>query len=180
MGITQEESVKELASQIFPQGAGIYNIRIIKKDHEDTSPVFLHQDIGYQHGSLERYSFFIPLTKCDRINGGLIFYPGTHHFGYLGDAGAIKDTVLPTSLIPLTPTVGPGDIIVMNSYLWHRSDENLSREDRIYFDIHVNKFDCPANKALFDETVKLEYELDYKIDLLFSNSRLQRLREIST
>ncbi len=175
--IVSEEPLKSLARELFPDGAGIYNMRIVKKDAVDVNPVFLHQDIGYQHGGFDRYSFFIPLTRCDVNNGALTFIPGTHHFGYLGDAGAINESILPSDLKVVTPVSEPGDIVVMNSCTWHKSGVNINGSDRVYYDIHVNQANDPASKYFFQEGIVRKYELDYDLDFVFSNSRLQRLKK---
>lgn len=177
--ILKEPEFMSVAQRLFPQGVGIYNIRIVKKDKEDSSPVFLHQDVGYQHGSFERYSLFIPLTNCCLENGGLSFVPGSHKFGYLGDAGAIKESVIPQGLELVTPGAEPGDVIVMNSYTWHQSGKNQTGAERVYYDIHVNRNTDPASKVILSGSSEREYTLGYDVNDLFENSRLQRLEKFS-
>ena len=177
MNIIYSEKFNEIAGQLFPGGVGIYNVRIVKKDIEDKSPVFLHQDVGYQYGSFERFSFFIPLSICSKDNGGLTFVPGSHKFGYLGDAGAIRESLLPENLQLITPEVVPGDLIIMNSYVWHKSGDNKDGTDRIYYDIHVNSSDDPASKYFLNGVLGQDYYLNYSIDEIFENSRLQRLEK---
>lgn len=160
---------------MFPGGVGIYNIRIVKKDATDVSPVFLHQDVGYQYGSFDRYSFFIPLSRCSKENGGLTFVPGSHKFGYLGDVGAIKDSLIPDELKVITPTVNVGDIVIMNSFVWHRSGANEDKTERVYYDIHLNSSDDPASKYVLVKDDARDYVLNYANDKIFENSRLQRL-----
>ena len=180
LNILSEPNFHKISLNLFPEGAGIYNIRIVKKDSTDMNPVFLHQDVGYQYGSFERYSIFIPLTKCSKLNGGLTFIPGSHHFGYLGDAGAIKNSIIPKDLIQITPTVIPGDIIIMNSFTWHKSGFNSEGSERVYFDIHLNKSSDPASKYLINTDDFREYSLDYTNDNIFENSRLQRLNNFAS
>jgi len=173
--IVNQIELSKIGLDLFPEGIGIYNIRIVKKDEFDISPVFLHQDVGYQYGSLDRYSLFIPLSKCYDDNGGLSFVPGSHNFGYLGDAGAIKESLIPLDLKIITPKVDVGDIIIMNSYTWHSSGENKDRTERIYYDIHINSCHDPASRYLIPKEDTREYILNYDNDNIFSNSRLQRL-----
>lgn len=175
IGIIDEPEFRRVSAALFPGGAGVYKIRILKKDAEDTKPVFLHQDFGYEYGSIDRYSLFIPLTPCSVENGALTFIPGSHRFGYLGDAGAIRDSVVPSDLERLTPAVNPGDIVIMNTCTWHQSGANEARTERVYYDIRVNSAEDPACKYPLDEDHEREYRLDYDLDALFSNSRLQRL-----
>jgi len=177
LNIFKEPDFNKISLSLFSQGAGIYNIRIVKKDSKDMNPVFLHQDVGYQYGSFDRYSIFIPLTKCFKLNGGLTFIPGSHHFGYLGDAGAINNSIIPEDLLQISPTVLPGDVIIMNSYTWHKSGYNVEGSERIYFDIHLNKCSDPASKYLISSNDSREYFLNYNNDEIFENSRLQRINK---
>lgn len=177
--IIHEPALRRLASELFPGGAGVYNIRLLKKDTEDVSPVFLHQDFGYEYGSLERYSVFVPLTTCSVENGGLEFIPGSHTFGYLGDAGAIQEALVPDDLETITPTASPGDIIVMNTCTWHRSGPNEARTERVYYDIRLNPAEDPASRFTLEGGREREYELNYRSENLFVNSRLQRLERYS-
>jgi Phytanoyl-CoA dioxygenase (PhyH) len=177
LNIIKDIDFLRVGYELFPDGIGIYNIRIVKKDAEDISPVFLHQDVGYQYGSFDRYSFFIPLSKCSRENGGLSFVPGSHNFGYLGDVGALKETLVPDDLKVIVPTVDLGDIVIMNSYVWHRSGPNINKSERVYYDIHLNSSADPASKFVLDASDQREYVLDYDNNKIFDNSRLQRLEK---
>jgi ectoine hydroxylase-related dioxygenase (phytanoyl-CoA dioxygenase family) len=156
---------------------GLFNLRIVKKDKNDTLPVFLHQDLGYQAGRFERYSLFIPLTYCGIKNGGLKFYPGTQNFGYLGDAGALND-FLPDNYPRVTPEAFPGDVIIMHSAVWHSSDENTSLADRIYYDIHVQDANDPSTKKVLTGERSSPWQLTLTHDEIFQSSRTQRLKEL--
>ena len=173
----KEPSFVKVAEQFFGGDVGLFNIRIVKKDSTDVAPVFLHQDIGYQHGSFNRYSLFVPLTECNQANGGLTFFPGTHKFGYLGDAGGLHD-VVPADLIRPTPSVVPGDVIVMDSALWHRSGPNETQAERVYYDIHINHADDTATKYTICGSRENAWAISYDQDFLFENSRTQRLRAL--
>ncbi|HWK61606.1 MAG TPA: phytanoyl-CoA dioxygenase family protein [Eoetvoesiella sp.] len=175
-GMLFENEFKELVARFFDGNVGLYNIRIVKKDHDDKSPVFLHQDIGYQYGSFNRYSVFIPLTECNNDNGGLIFIPGSHKFGYLGDVGEIND-ILPKDLARAAPKIFPSDLVVMNSCLWHMSGQNHTGKERVYYDIHINHAADPASKLVILGEANREYELNYDRDFVFKSSRTQRLQK---
>lgn len=175
--IIREPSFIKIVQEFFGGNVGLFNIRIVKKDLTDVKPVFLHQDVGYQHGSFSRYSIFIPLTDCNRSNGGLSFIPGTHKFGYLGDAGELND-VAPAELIRPTPAVSPGDLIVMNSALWHMSGANETQAERVYYDIHINHAEDTATKYKICGVRESEWALNYDQNFLFKTSRTQRLRAL--
>lgn len=175
--ILRNDQLLKLFAKFFLGNVGLYNFRIVKKDSEDFSPVFLHQDIGYHKGGFERYSLFIPLTRCWVGNGGLKLYPGTHKFGYLGDVGEIRD-FLPADYPRLTPDLFPGDILFMHSALWHSSGENLSREERVYLDVHIQDANEPSNAEVLSGKSERQWVLNLSHDEIFSNSRSQKLKEL--
>lgn len=177
--ILYESEFQNLIKSFFDGNVGVYNIRIVKKDKDDDLPVFLHQDIGYQYGSFNRYSLFIPLTRCQKDNGGLTFIPGTHKFGFLGDAGEINEKIIPTDLVHLTPEIMPGDVVVMDSCLWHKSGPNLAGSERVYYDIHINSSQDPASKFVISGLKNSEYKMNYNQSDLFNNSRVQRLKKMN-
>ncbi len=176
-GILKEPAFVQLAAQFFGGNVGLYNIRLVKKDATDVAPVFLHQDIGYQYGSFQRYSLFVPLTACNEANGGLTFYPGTHKFGYLGDAGGLHD-VAPAALLRPTPSVMPGDVIVMDSALWHCSGPNQTQAERVYYDLHINAADDPASRTTLCGSGQDEWAISYDAEFLFESSRAHKLRAL--
>ena len=175
--ILQENEFINFIQKFFSGNVGLYNFRVVKKDGDDTSSVFLHQDVGYHIGSFERYSLFVPLTTCGLSNGGLKLYPGTHKLGYLGDAGEIKD-FLPESYPRLIPDVIPGDVIIMHSAVWHSSGENKARLDRVYLDIHIQAADEPSTKEILVGSKKSEWVLNMDHDEIFSSSRTQKLKAL--
>lgn len=93
-------------------------IRIVRKDRQNTQSVLLYQNICYQLGEVEGYPFFIQLTECNYSNGALAVYPGTHNFGYQGDAGAINE-IMPRIYPKIETSVSPDDILIMYSGTWH-------------------------------------------------------------
>lgn len=173
--ILKENELLNIVSKFFSGNVGLYNFRIVKKDGDDTSGVFLHQDVGYHVGSFNRFSLFVPLTHCGLSNGGLKLYPGTHKLGYLGDAGEIKD-FLPVSYPRIVPDVMPGDLIIMHSALWHSSGENKAKSDRVYFDIHIQAAEEPSTREVLVGVKNSEWVLNMNPDEIFSSSRTQKLK----
>lgn len=174
--ILAEAEFLNIIKNFFSGNVGLYNIRIIAKLDSKENNVFLHQDSCYHFGSDQKYSFFVPLTACSSKNGGLVFVPGSHKFGFMGDAGALKD-IYPSDLSLVCPELEAGDLVIMNSHMWHRSATNFSSEPRIYFDIHIMDSRAPfSRRALIGEDYR-EYSIDnYNNDAIFSSSRYQRLR----
>lgn len=175
------DSVKNIAISIYGPDVALYNHRVVMKDRNSDATVFLHQDYCYHLGFPDKCSLFIPLFKCSELEGGLSFYPGTHQYGFLGDAGEIdKSKFLPWEKI--TPTLEPGDVAIMNSCLWHESGPNSSDTDRVLFDTIIQPSDDPSGRELIAGKWNTDFWIapdrgDYQIDSLFINSRTKRLKE---
>lgn len=176
--IILESGFIKIASHFFAGNVGCYSMRIVKKDAVDVKPVFLHHDVSYHMGGFERYSIFIPLTKCSFDNGGLICYPCTHHFGYLGDAGEISDNILPDGYPKIISNMEPGDALIMHSAVWHESPENKNLTDRVYFDIYIQNANETTTKSVICGERTSEWSNSLAIDEIFVNSRTQRLKNL--
>jgi ectoine hydroxylase-related dioxygenase (phytanoyl-CoA dioxygenase family) len=176
--IISEPEFINIASQFFNGNVGNNSIRIIKKDNVDVKPVFLHQDICYEIGSLEKYSFFIPLTHCNPDNGSLILYLGTQHFGYLGEAGEIDPNILPKAYPKVVSNTQPGDVIVMHSSVWHESPTNKTLTDRVYLQVNIQDANCSTTKNVICGERTSEWSNLLTVDEIFLNSRTQRLKSL--
>ena len=60
--IYKDPQLKKIVKNFYNGNVGSDFFRIVKKDINNTKPVFCHQDTGYQFGSFNRYSLFISLT----------------------------------------------------------------------------------------------------------------------
>ena len=47
LNIINDKEFLRIGYELFPYCIEIYNIKIVNKDTDDISPVFLHQDVGY-------------------------------------------------------------------------------------------------------------------------------------
>lgn len=122
----------------------LYNERLVVKDAAARGPVFLHQDCAYHKGGLDKWSAFVALTESSARNGGLTVYPGTHVYGSLGDAGEIDRAMLAAvGAEPWTPSMNPGDVLLMHSATWHESGAHTEGPDRILVDIILSPGEDP-------------------------------------
>ncbi len=169
-----EPGISSLLSNFFEGKTGLHNIRIIRKDHQNTEPVFVHQDSPYCLGFFDRFSMFVALTPCSAGNGGLFVYPGTHHFGYLGDAGALRED-LTNQLIKVTPTLEPGDCLIMHSAIWHGSSRNDSSTSRVLYDVQIQPVNDPSSLISLCDHPLSPWRLRLDNEEIFSNSRVQRV-----
>jgi hypothetical protein len=147
--------------QLFSGTVGASFKRILVKAADSPKPVILHQDIGYQYGETEQYSFFVALTECGMTNGGLKLYPGTHKLGYLGDAGTLNEEILPNDLPVCSPVLFPGDVLIMHSATWHFSDAYVSGNDRVYIELHVLDGNSPFSRETIAGTSTMGWKVDY-------------------
>lgn len=157
----KSEQLKHVWAQLFGGTVGASFKRILVKAADSPKPVILHQDIGYQYGETEQYSFFVALTECGRTNGGLRLYPGTHKLGYLGDAGTLNEEILPRDLPVCSPTLFPGDILIMHAATWHFSDAYVSGNDRVYFELHVLDGNSPFARDTIAGTPTTGWKVAY-------------------
>ncbi len=130
-------------------GVSLYNERLLVKDALAHAPVFLHQDAPYHQGLSGKWSAFVAITDSYPANGGLCVYPGTAAYGCLGDAGEI-DQGLPRKLglKPFCPDMAPGDVLFMDSCVWHSSGPNETSIDRVLLDIIFQPSNDPTGIEL--------------------------------
>lgn len=176
----KSESVINVAKAIFNDNVALYNHRIVMKDKKSDQNVFLHQDYCYHVGFPEKCSLFIPLFDCGEEQGGMTYYLGSHQYGYLGDAGEIDETKF-EQWPQITPHLNAGDIVIMNSLVWHKSGPNLSDQNRVLFDIIIQPSNCPSGIELITGEWQTDFWInrkskDFKIDSLFINSRTKKLK----
>lgn len=168
-----------IAQEIFGNDLGLYNHRFVIKDQFSRDEIFLHQDFCYQLGFAEKASFFTPLSVCGRQNGGLEFFLGTHQYGYLGDAGEIDPSKFP-AWPSLRPELEPGDLVVMNSSLWHRSGLHIGGPDRIISDAIVQPACDPSTvKLLRGEKGPVNLISRSGDGMIFKRSRISRMQELT-
>lgn len=175
--IYKNEQLINIMKQVHGDNVALYNHRFVIKDKFSLDRVFLHQDCCYHLGNLNKCSFFLPLSYAGESNGGLSFYLGTHKYGYLGDAGEINPEAFNVQWPKVTPELNPGDLVIMNSSVWHESGPNVAKIDRIVVDMIVQPADDPTGKEL----ICGEWETDIWYPMedptkFFKSSRILKLR----
>ena len=174
----KETNLLEITKPMYRGNIGVNFVRFIRKDNIYNREVKLHQDICYQQGMIKKYSVFISLTKAETENGSLILYPLTHHLGYLGDAGEINEDILPKDYRYVETKTFPGDIIIMDSSLWHKSPENKAKSLRLYLEINIQDANDPSTKYVLYGEKQKAYSISNDIDQLFVSSRVQRIKDL--
>lgn len=146
--LSTEQKLLDLLVPAFGENIGLYQKRFVVKDSSSVNPVILHQDSGYHVGSFEKASMFLALKTVNKQNGGMYLYPGTHRFGYLGDAGSINPEILPTDWPVITPSLEPGDFMLMRSLTWHGSGPFIEGDERVMTDFIYQPASDPSTREL--------------------------------
>ena len=146
--LSRNPKLLELLEPVFGENIGLYQKRFVVKDSSSVNPVILHQDSGYHVGTFDKASMFLALKKVNRENGGMYLYPGTHRFGYLGDAGSINAEVLPSNWPVITPELEPGDFMLMRSLTWHGSGPFVSGDERVMTDFIYQPASDPSTREV--------------------------------
>jgi Phytanoyl-CoA dioxygenase (PhyH) len=176
--IYRHPELLDIMEEIYPD-LGIFGHRFLIKDKQSRTPVFFHQDYGYDLGWPEKTSVFLPLSPMTPENGGLAFLPGTNQLGYLGDVGDIAIDVIAPDWPVLRPILEPGDIVVMHECTWHGSGPHISGPDRVVVQLQYQPASDPSSVELLrgkdSGTLKLA---DSMRPLIFRRSRATRLRDL--
>ena len=177
MAIHRHPVLLDLMEQLYPDLA-LYVQRFVIKDANSRQPVFLHQDYCYDLGMPEKTSMFLPLGPMNPDNGGLMFYPGTHLLGYLGDAGELDPAILDPDWPVVAPSLEPGDLVLMHECTWHASLPHTKGPDRIVVQMTFQPADDPSGIELLRGKSPGMPLGSIDRDALFVRSRSSRLREL--
>ena len=182
LAISRHSNIINIMQEIFGPDIGIFKRRVVAKDGSFSGSIFLHQDSGYQRGTLDKLSLFIALTDIQLNSGGLEFWLGTNKFGYLDDAGEISRQALPETWPVHKPTLSIGDAVLMDSRVWHGSNENTSGLPRIMTDFIYQSADCPSSIEVIDKDGKWSETTSpilFSAPTLFVRSRVSKITELT-
>lgn len=170
--------ILDVLQKLYPDLA-LFKQRIVIKDKNSRKPVFPHNDFCYDYGWPEKTTVFIPLSVSNEENGGISFYPGTHHFGYMGDAGEVNLDMISAEWPLICPSLNPGDIALCHTCTWHCSPEHVGGPDRILVQVTFQPADDPSSIKLLRGNWRTRYRLsDLPREKFFVRSRSSRLREL--
>ena len=168
----------DVMERIYPD-LGLFIQRFLLKDVQSRAPVFVHQDFGYDIGWPEKTSMFVPLSPMTPENGGMLFYPGTHRLGYLGDVGEIDVAAVAPDWPVVCPALAPGDLVLMHECTWHGSGPHVGGPDRVLAQIQYQPASDPSCIAVLrgrsDTAVRVDDDVR---GALFKRSRSSRVREL--
>lgn len=166
-------------SELLGPDIGLTGSRFLIKPPGNQATVPLHQDLGYHIGSFNQVSLFCSINGMSALNGGMTLVVGSHHLGYLGDAGSLE-AIHPHSA-EFCPSLQPGDCIAMHCATAHFSPENRTNCSRDLLEILL----CPSEQPWrIDDILSSAPQKSYFEKLnpdsikIFKSSRGQRLQMI--
>jgi hypothetical protein len=178
--IHRDPAILDVMAQVYPDLA-LYQQRFVIKDAQSRTPVFIHQDFGYDHGWPEKTALFIPLSTANEDNGGLRLYPGTHRMGYLGDTGEINVGIIDPDWPWVCPSLEPGDLLLMHECTWHGSGPHVRGVDRILVQATFQPASDPTGVALLRGKSDAPFNVGaLPREDIFIRSRASRLRELQS
>jgi|SaaInlStandDraft_1057018.scaffolds.fasta_scaffold05875_7 phytanoyl-CoA hydroxylase len=145
------EVMKELMGEELA-GSEVFNARP-KLPNQELTVVPWHQDAGY-YGPLsvenEAYTTWIPLVPVSKENGCMQVIPGSDQRGYRSHANGvgegefkeIDDDIIKEEEI-VTCDMEPGDVLIFNQLVYHRSLPNTTDGIRWSIDLRYYRLGYP-------------------------------------
>lgn len=136
----------ELATSLLGPNVTGAGWRILVKDQRFKTAVHVHQDWPYNFGGVDKITVFVPMTRVNADNGGLVFYEESHLYGPVS-RGSIDVSRFP----PMTeacPDADVGDVIVCDYLTWHYSNTSANGEERIMLQLNYQPAHDPSSQNL--------------------------------
>ena len=92
----------------------------------------------------------------------------------MGDVGEISKKIT-KKFFKICPELDMGDVLIMHSSLWHESEKNFEKKDRIYLEVHIQDINEPSTKYLICGKKSNLMKIPFDKNKVFSNSRSQRI-----
>ena len=115
--------------------------RVLAKDRHYKQAVHVHQDWPYNPGDTNKVTVFLPLTRVNFENGGLIFLEESHYYGPVS-RGPIDLSRIPP-MEETCPDTAVGDIVLCDFLTWHYSLPKLNDDERLMIQLNYQ----PARDA---------------------------------
>ncbi len=158
---------------------------IINRANVEHHQASWHRDIPYQEYTLSRpisMNAFYCLSPFTKETGGTIFLPYSHKFEKFPSLGFLEEN-------QIQPELNSGDVIIFDSWLYHKAGNNSSKLDRYGINhvftspILAQQINLPRLlKGKYSENEQLYELLGYKYErpdsvLEYRKERLQRVKQ---
>ncbi len=141
--LLRNETLVRLMTQVIGPNVCAKGNRILAKDKHFKMGVHVHQDWPYNSGDTRKITVFVPLTRMNKDNGGLIFYEGSHFYGPVSK-GPLDVSRFPP-MTEICPDIDVGDILVCDYLTWHYSNPSDNGEERIMLQLNYQPADDPSS-----------------------------------
>jgi hypothetical protein len=132
--LVHDESIVELMKDLIgPDVVGL-GWRILAKDKHFHGQIHIHQDWPYNAGDTRKVSVFVPLTRVNAANGGLVFFEESHLYGPVS-RGPIDPSRF-ARMDEFCPDIAVGDLLVCDFLTWHYSNRSENLEERIMIQLN--------------------------------------------
>lgn len=126
--ILSNQTTEKYVSQLLDGPYTLYSqVGVISEPHNKLYQIRWHREIQYQHLITSRPLAVQTLFVLDHFNcesGGTFLLPGSHLFEKFPSDEFAKEN-------EYQPILEPGDMILMNSMLYHRAGLNTSKNNRL-------------------------------------------------
>ena len=126
--IISNEKLEKYVSQLLDGPYMLYSqVGVISEPHNKLYQIRWHREIQYQHITTSRPLAVQTLFVLDHFNaetGGTFLLPGSHLFEKFPSNKFADEN-------QIQPVLEPGDVILMNSMLYHRAGLNTSKNNRL-------------------------------------------------
>ncbi|AWB67781.1 hypothetical protein C2869_15710 [Saccharobesus litoralis] len=147
--IYKHNSIVSFMTNYLGQNLALYMNRLNIKDFSFDSPIHLHQDIPYFHGTDKKLTSFLALTDVNFNNGGMFFVKGSHKLGHLG-----KETLDINKFSEqdvFIPTLRAGDMLISDIHTIHASLTNIKKTDRLLLQVI---YQPASDGAYYQDSIK--------------------------
>jgi ectoine hydroxylase-related dioxygenase (phytanoyl-CoA dioxygenase family) len=148
--IIGNEAVSPYLDATLDKSYTLYSqVAVFSRPHNELYQVAWHREIQYQHYVSSRplaVQTLFMLNEFNETTGGTFFLPGSHLFEKFPSDEFV-------AMMETQPKLNPGDVVVMNSMLYHRAGTNKSNQDRLLI---TNTFVRPILAQQFDYTKMID------------------------
>jgi hypothetical protein len=122
--------------------------------HNSGAGVPAHQDVSYNHHMAHFFTVWVPLVEIDENCGGMSVFEGSQSAPELLDDHKADQWLKPVDTTAfrerLCAPMSPGDIVIFNKWIIHRSQPNLSARLRLSVDFRFFPANVVSGKHALD------------------------------
>jgi phytanoyl-CoA hydroxylase len=164
MKLAKNKKINALLEKKFKEKILMKNFEIFAKPNKTGGRVPFHQDNFYWNIKDEKAAnLWIALNKVNKLNGGIIYYKGSHKLGLKkhtksnvpGSSQELQKKIIDKiKLKKVSPNLNPGDCIVHHCNVVHGSSKNKSKKKRLGVAIRFVSKNAKVNKKEMSKYLK--------------------------